>query len=468
MSDIAIIGGGAAGAAVFGELLNGNDDACIHWITGRAVPGRGVAYATTHERHLLNVRAAGMGVFADHAEGFVQHVARLRPVVRGADFLPRGLFGDFIEAQIRARIDAALQRGRNFVIHDRHAIGVQARDGGGYTVQLSANASIEAGSVVLAVGALKPRPLSTVHADALASDAFVTDPWSLQARNPAPRRVLVIGTGLTAVDSLLSVSDLWPHAELIAVSRHAQMPFAHPSLPRDPYPHQLELNEALLVCNGVAPMLRRIREALRDEPGVDWRSVVDGMRSINALLWQGLDVRQRRQFMRHVRWIWEASRHRTAPASHEAIEQLRESGRLQIHAARVLGVRGAGPLEITLRSRANQLVQRIEADLVIQATGLDTAVAYADDPLLSSLLGDGLAVPDALQLGLSASADGELLGATGSVQPKLYAIGSLLRGNFWECTAMPEIRAAAHMLARRITQSDRPRRDSRGALGGNS
>jgi uncharacterized NAD(P)/FAD-binding protein YdhS len=200
-------------------------------------------------------------------------------------------------------------------------------------------------------------------------------------------------------------------------------------------------------------MLRLIREALADPEGVDWRAVIDGMRPINARLWQGLTVAQRRQFLRHARWVWEASRHRTAPASFETVQALIESGRLQVHAARVLAVDGGGPLAVTVRGRATQLMSTIEADRVIQATGLDTAVAYARDPLLAQLLQAGLATPDPLQLGLAAEADGRLLDTGGQPQAGFLGIGSLLRGNLWECTAMPEIRAAAQRLADALTES---------------
>ena len=98
----------------------------------------------------------------------------------------------------------------------------------------------------------------------------------------------------------------------------------------------------------------------------------------------------------------------------------------------------------------------IEADRVIQATGLDTAVAYARDPLLSQLLAAGLATPDSLQLGLAAEPDGQLLDGEGRPQPRLFGIGSLLRGNLWECTAMPEIRAAACRLAQALSEPEGP------------
>ena len=99
------------------------------------------------------------------------------------------------------------------------------------------------------------------------------------------------------------------------------------------------------------------------------------------------------------------------------------------------------------------MISTWQADLVVQATGLDTAVAYAKEPLLAQLLRDGLAAPDPLQLGVAADADGQLLDARDWPQEGLYAIGSLLRGNLWECTAMPEIRAAADRLAQTLCAS---------------
>lgn len=450
MADIAIIGGGAAGAAVFGELLQHDRTGSVHWVVGESVPGRGVAYATDDERHLLNVRAAGMGLFTDQAEEFVHYAARERKSVQGTDFLPRRLFGQFIEAQVQARIQAARARGTRFALHADQAVGVRARAEGGYRVDLAGGAGLDVDAVVLATGALSPRPLKTVSDEALASGLYELDPWSLGRHTGAPRRVLVVGTGLTAVDTFVSASSHWPHAELVAVSRHGLLPFRHTPQPLAPYPFQKDLNASLLDCDGVAPMLRLIREAVLERPDIDWRAVIDGIRPINPLLWQGLTVVQRRQFLRHVRWIWEASRHRTAPASFEAVEALRESGQLQVHAARLISVTGRGPLDVTMRSRETQLLSTLQADLVIQATGLHTAVAYTADPLLSQLLRDGLAVADPLQLGVAAHPDGQLLDARGRPCAGLYAIGSLLRGSLWECTAMLEIRSMAHRLAQTL------------------
>lgn len=452
MADIAVIGGGAAGAAAFGELLARYDAGTVHWIVGQQAPGRGVAYATGDDRHLLNVRAAGMGVFHEHGEDFIQHASRQLGQVKGTDFLPRRLFGDFIQAQVGTRIDAARRAGRSFRIHPGSAREVMARAEGGYAVRVGADRWLDVSQVVLAIGSLSQRPLRTVSTTALAGGAYELDPWRLDRHPKPPRRVVVIGTGLTAVDTLLSAAARWPHAELLAVSRHGLWPFTHSALPLGPHSQQQELNQALLASDGPAAMLRLVRRAVANAADTDWRSVIDGMRPINALLWQRMGHTRRRQFLRHARWIWEAARHRMAPATGEAIYQLQEEGRLQVLASRVLDVDGTSPLQLTLRERATQLVTTIEADLVVQATGLDTAVAYGAHELLAQLLRDGLAVADPLQLGVSAGPDGQLLDADGVPRPGLYAIGSLLRGNLWECTAMPEIRAAAHRLATQLVE----------------
>lgn len=450
-SDVAIIGGGAAGASVFGQLLDHACPGAVHWIVDRPWPGRGLAYSTTDDRHLLNVRAGGMGLFAGQLDSFLHYVGERVADAKDTDFLPRRLFGEFIEAQLRERMKAAQQRGRRFSVNVSAAQRVE-RQGNGYLIRLANGHVLRADAVTLALGAVAPRPLKAASSSARASGAYELDPWSLSHRQQAPERLLVIGTGLTMVDVLLSAATRWPETKLIAVSRHGRLPLVHSELPSPPYASQRELNSALQACTRILPMLRLFRAALRDVAPGEWHALMEGIRPIDATLWQLLPLHEQRRFLRHMRWIWEAARHRIAPASHAALQSLMESGRLEIRAARVLKVEGEGPLALTVRDRRTQAIETLQADLVVQATGLDTAVAYADHPLLSQMQQDGLIAPDPLQLGLAARPDGRLLNARDEVQPGLYAVGSLLKGSLWECTAMPEIRNAAHELVATLMQ----------------
>jgi uncharacterized NAD(P)/FAD-binding protein YdhS len=460
MADVAIIGGGAAGAALFGAMLARESDDVVHWVTGDAVPiGHGVAYRTDDPSHLLNVRASGMGLYLDADEEFATFGARLQRGAKPIDFLPRYLFGQYIDSQLLKRISVAKQRGRRYKLYGTQAIGLRT-SADGYSILSKDGTRLTAQRVVLALGAMDARPLRTVSEAALDSGSYVLEPWSLAHRRITPRRITIIGTGLTAADTLITASHQWPDAELVAVSRHGLLPFTHPELPIAPFSGQADLNAALLAAADPAKALSAIRRVFRSHQDLDWRSVIDGMRPINSLLWQRFNARQRRQFLSHVRWLWESARHRLAPDAAQIIQQLRDEGRLHIHGARILAVDGDTPLTVTIRSRSTQRIATFESDIVVQATGLDTAVAFTKSPLLSSVLEEGLVTPDPLRLGLLANAGGGLINARGDTQSGLYAIGSLLRGSLWECTAMPEIRTMADALANAVTTPPADQYDS--------
>ena len=97
---VAIIGGGAAAATLLSELLERESPQPLQldWFTGGGTPARGVAYGTTSERHLLNVRAASMSMFAGKPRGFLDFVQHDDPAIAGTDFLPRRRYGDYLEA----------------------------------------------------------------------------------------------------------------------------------------------------------------------------------------------------------------------------------------------------------------------------------------------------------------------------------------------------------------------------------
>jgi uncharacterized NAD(P)/FAD-binding protein YdhS len=50
-------------------------------------------------------------------------------------------------------------------------------------------------------------------------------------------------------------------------------------------------------------------------------------------------------------------------------------------------------------------------------------------------------------LGLDVDASGRLIGANGAAHDRLYAVGPITRGAFWEITAVPDIRLQAALAA---------------------
>ena len=86
---------------------------------------------------------------------------------------------------------------------------------------------------------------------------------------------------------------------------------------------------------------------------------------------------------------------------------------------------------------------------VISATGLQSAVD-ADSKLVRALRRRGLARLDAWSFGLDVADTLEVRDAAGRATPGLWALGPIVRGVFWECIAVPDVRVQAQTAARRV------------------
>ena len=444
---VAIIGGGAAGASLLSELAGRRTDGPLHldWYVGRGTPGRGVAYATDSPRHLLDVRAASMSMFAHRPNGFLDYARRSDPAIAGTAFLPRRLYGDYLEEEVARTLAQAGTYG-----HDIHMVpatvdaAVPERDG---VSVLHGDTESRVEAAVLALGALPPQPLPGVSVAARDSGRYVVDPWPFLAApfdGPPPRRVALVGSGLTAMDVLLELSARWPEAEFTAVSPHGRPPESHLAKLGLPPDDGDELVAAMRDAPGARAWLRLVREACRQHR--DWRAVIDSLRPYTPSLWMELPGEERARFLRHLRGYWERARHRMPPQAHEAVAALERDGRLRYLRGRLRAADTAadGSLRLDIGQPA-----ALAAELAIQATGLDTDAARSPHPLVRQLLTNGHVQADPLGLGLQAEPDGRLR-HHGEAWPTLFAIGSLLRGTLWESTAMPEIRQHARLLADRL------------------
>ncbi|WP_458071274.1 FAD/NAD(P)-binding protein [Rhodanobacter sp. BL-MT-08] len=445
---VAIIGGGAAAATLLSELLERKLPQPLHldWYTGGGPLARGVAYGTPSDRHLLNVRAASMSMFAGKPSGFLDFLKRDDPAVAGTDFMPRRRYGDYLEAEVARALAQGEANG-----HDVNVIpfAVQAmvpeRDG---VTVIQGEESRQFDAAVLALGSLPAQPLGGVSAEALDSGRYVVDPWALMASADtmsAPRKVVLIGLGLTAVDVLLELSARWPQADFTAISRHGLLPEAHLNAAAVPAGDSGELIDSMRDSPDVRHWLRLLREALAHER--DWRAVIDSLRPHTPGLWRELDTEQRGRFLRHARWAWERVRHRMPPQVARSVAALEDEGRLHRLRGRMKSVALAGDtLQLQLACAPAGIPHALEADLIIQTTGMNNDIRRTGHPLVSQLLTNGHIATDPLGLGMRAAPDGRLAHGK-DYWSNLFAIGSMLRGTLWESTAMPEIRQQARHLA---------------------
>ncbi|MBV1849024.1 FAD/NAD(P)-binding protein [Catellatospora tritici] len=438
-----VVGGGCSGVFATRELLRSGWQVVL--IDPGARPGRGLAYGTADPWHLLNSPVATMSADPDRPEEFLDWCRTRAPQTGPGDFVPRTWYGDYLTDTLLAADRGApgrltVQRGRVARIFETGGTA-----DGRLTVLLTDDVVINADRVVLALGHPAPGVPARLDAGLTGSPVYLGDPWRPGALTTLPEgEVLLIGTGLTAVDVALTLSRTGRHHALTAVSRHGLLPQPHrrpgiPSAPVDP------AVLAALPTGSPAALLRALRE-LAVRTG-DWRAVMDALRPRWDAMWQGLSEPDQHRFLRHLARYWEVHRHRMAPPIADTIEGLLAHGTLTVTAAELCGLAADedGGVRAVLRERHGGAVSTRRFAAVVNCTGPGRLVE--SDPLVRSLIADGMARPGPHRLGLDTDASGAVLRRDGSTSRALWTLGPTRRGRLWESTAAPEIRAQARALA---------------------
>ena len=431
MSDlpIAVIGGGFSGAVTalhLTRLLRGGPPVLLFERTGRVGPG--LAYATASPSHLLNVRAANMSAFPDDPAHFERWLA--------AD---PGEPGDRHETE--AGLFASRQLYARYLCHtfeDARAVRIPAeivdcrRDGGAFVLTDAAGAEHRAGSAILATGHVAPRPT--------ADPRHVTDPWEpgwLTDLDPA-KPILIRGTALTMVDIVLTLRESGFTGPIVALSRRGALPQAHRVSAPWPQP-DIGPKERSTVLGVMRRLRRDVALARRD--GVDWRAVIDSIRPITSELWRGWSLEERHRFLRHARRWWDIHRHRMAPPVESRIAADLAAGTLRVESGRLARITPEAEGLRVIWNDGELLCQR-----VVDAVGL-TGMREVRPGLVDRLVARGLARLDPLGIGLDVDDSLAVRGADGEPVPGLWALGPMVRGTFWECIAVPDIRRQAADVA---------------------
>ena len=428
---VAIIGGGFSGTLAAIQLLRRGHKVTL--IERAAQVGRGVAYSTPHADHLLNVRASGMSAFPDDPD----HFARWHGEAAG--FAERRRYGDYLEELLGS---AAEEAGDRFRVVKGEAVDVLA-SGDGEDVLLDDGERLEADAVVLSVGNLAPSVPRTIAPELAGGPAYVADPWASDFTLGLDDgdAVLLIGTGLTAIDAALILESKGFQGRTVAISRRGMVPRAH-SEPASP-PKLEEVPE---------PRCTSLVRSVRSQAGrIGWRAAVDQLRPVTQRLWASAPAEERRRFLRHLRPYWDVHRHRIAPSIAERIRNMVAGGRLQFAAGKILSTRADGNgASVEWRPRGAEAARTMRAARIVNCTGPEADIRRAGEPLLEALVASGRLRPDICRIGIDIDEEGHVIGGDGIPSRSLYAIGPMTRGAWWEIVAVPDIRGQAEALARRL------------------
>lgn len=434
---VAIIGGGASGVLTAINLLARSDDPNLEVVIfeSSGIVGRGVAYGTNDQRHLLNVRARHMSAFPDAPADLLEWALRTGRSRDPQGFLPRADYAVYLQDRLREVADDRL------VVRAGRVVDIEPRPSG-FEVRTERTATL-ASQVVLAYGNLPPRALQAGGAVLPERAWHLPNPWDLGRLRtlPADAHVLIVGSGLTAVDTTITLLEEGPNRHVTLVSRHGILPRAH--VAQQHVAWVTKVPPSPVTAEALAQTFAAEIEAARAQD-VNWRAVVDGLRPATQELWQAMSLQERRRFLAVYARHWEVRRHRMARGVADRIEGYHADGRFQVRTGTLLEVR---EVDDEVRVLLAEATEPVRAHAVINCTGPLADVSRSQNPLLQALNGRGLIGPDPLALGLDTTVDGEVIGTDGTVTSGMFAVGPPRKGVLYESTAIPEIRGQAAQVA---------------------
>ncbi|MBD0701606.1 FAD/NAD(P)-binding protein [Pseudomonas sp. PSB1] len=460
-ADVLIIGGGLSGAMLAAQLLRLPGRRNVLIVEPRSELGRGEAYSAVELGHTLNGNAARMSVDPDNADDLTQWLAEFieaggwpesdqQHVPVSELFPPRGIFGLYVQQRL-AEARALGARNGSVAEHVRgEAVDLQVA-GDAVLLTLDDGQTLRGRFAVLATGMFPAARTPQTESSGL--NAAALDPWDVAAmrRLDPQSMVLIIGSGLTMVDAVVSLEQAGHRGPIEVFSRHGLLPHVR----RQP-PEWVDFLAADHSLRSPRQLMRALREQCRQAQaeGIDWQAPLDTVRAHIGRLWSQASDVQRRQFVRHVRPWWESHHHRSPPLSAELVARLHEEGRLRIQAASFKGLAPSaeGAVNIRIRRRGEADLTVVQGAALINSSGIEYDWRRVARPLPQQLLARGLVQPGPLALGIAARPDGAVLDAQGEPASRLFAMGPPLRGMWWESTAVTDVASQAKALAARLVQ----------------
>lgn len=435
---IAIVGGGFSGLMTAVNIARlAAHPVRLTIINSQRPTGRGVAYSTRRSEHLLNVAARNMSAFPDLPDHFLQWLRTRTEYDTLPDrdlrerFIPRMIYGDYLRSLMHHYLSKA-----EFISGE--AVDMENGD-----IILDDGRRITADRIVLACGNEAPAPLP--GAETLTHHpAWMANPWLdwLSRLPDSDGSILLLGTGLTSVDAIITLRSLGWYGHIHAVSRNGWLPQSHfRGIEYPPFPPQ-GVNLSTLGLEKLVELMELHCARLR-ELGANPAIIVDKMRPYTQRIWQTFCLEDRLAFARQYAPRWNVLRHRIAPEIHAQLTTMQLTGQLQVHSAMIERVSADGErIQVHLADGRILL-----GDLVINATGPQTRFTSTRSVFLQNLLRRGLVSTDDMDMGLRVHGDHTVVDAQGHRSDHLLALGPLLRGTYWETIAVPELRGQARRVA---------------------
>lgn len=383
MKSIAIIGAGFSGTMSAIQLMKNAKTPLHIYLIDKKYFARGQAYADISSELLLNVRADHMGAFPEEIGHFYQWLLANNIPATPSDFISRTIYGNYLNELLQSAISDSQALVKIEMINDQVIDINQDKK----ELLFKTHHSIAVDQLILATGLESPLEFN----------------FSRLKDKSDP--VTIIGTGLSMIDVVMHLQKLNYQGKITAVSRRGRLPQSHQffdsTVPRPNY--DFSQNHSLLY------VLKTVKQHCKS---FEWRLVIDTLRPHVQFLWKNFTIKERGQFLRYLRVLWDTHRHRISPLIYKEINHLIANGKLEIKS-------------IAFNAYVPQ------TQIVINCSGL----THKKNSFIQNLINKKLIKTDVYQLGVESQTDW------------IHPIGPLRRGLLWESTAVPELRVQARDLA---------------------
>lgn len=481
--DIAIIGGGAAAVGLLDALAataDAGEPGTITVFEPSLRLWRGRAYGPDLDSVLVNTPPAIMSIrsgdFGHYAAWLGERGTDHTDELLGQPLVPRALYGEYLVHSAEKAVAALGEQGRQVRVVAGHVTDVvrsgarlllrtdDAHDGTGPSTH-----EYEATHVVLCVGGGTPPDLYGLAG----APGFTVDPYPLAdtlARVPAESDVAVIGSGLTAVDVVVSLAARGHTGGIALLSRSGVLPHVW-QRPNGRRPQQVTVDHvtrlhqeqgivtlddlvdllraelgdegedfdafaAELLATETDDPVRRLRDQLAAvaDPRIGRRVLQEAAHTVGPYAWRLLAESDRTRLRQHLRTAVSVASP-MIPGNASVLLRLLESGRLTV----VPGVRAITPEDGRFRIRRDGGDRT--AEFVVNAVNPPPqAIPEAARGLVRSLTAGGLA---------ALHPSGGLVPS----DPRVHVVGDLAGGGPFLTSSIPGLAAQAARTAQALRAS---------------
>ncbi len=472
MYDVVVVGGGAASVAALVQLVQSfaakQQTASILVVEKSKHIGEGLSYSTSEPDHILNLGADIMSAEPGKPDGFLQWLKR-KNIVIDTQYPPRQLFGQYLRELFEETKLAARTHGIHVeVMCETEALKVLscAAERNILLSARGAHFTVRARQILLCLGHL---PTET-YTELKGYPNYFHSVWDKRkaiTNIPHDQTIYIVGSRLTAIDTVLELVAHGHHGKIILMSRSGLLPcvigqsrpYALRYLTEEKlaeatngYERPLSLDVLLklfwaemsaaeghiiqpesVLHPRVTPRAWLEKEIHAAETHIrPWQSVLVALYPLVPKIWGLLTEEDQLRFMKEFYSPWMAYLAAFPLESARKILRLLASGQLEVksHLLEIAYLSSRAQFEFTFQSG-----EKLCGDWLINGIGQGYDVTRAASLLLQNMLRQGLLVPHPLG---GVRVDRETLAVQGEGKG-IFVVGELTRGAFLATTDLSQV-----------------------------